>query len=419
MLLRTLRERPDLAHHVRQIHAPAVNPDKQSAQAIYNLTTDLAELIRTCPNTQSLNGMHPIHHSGELPNDILAALATSKELKEHMWLLEGSGRLPQPVPFILDYHKNWTKLETLVVKENSVVLSQGSMYSILRQLPALQHLALVGLSSLSFHDGTLQALSGLRSLRLEALEGLTDLGLEQVLPKTAGTLRSLVLIDLDVKSLRTVSNILSNFSKLKRFTFAQDTPPGLPLGGDMVLAVDRPLLQSPSLTYIHWELLIPGSANHALSKSIQAHGFPALTTIKVPSDTDGTFQSICRPLARKHFTQAEIKAYEREEAKDYSQDLAYAKTAAQLRIRGSRTTPAVNVVVQDEGDVQFTHVIGGYLGDVRSRISYELEPGFAGMSRALARVEDVVDCETFECNGGRRGRKRHVFKRRRELQGLF
>lgn len=419
LLLRTLRERPDLAHRVSRIHASTGHVSQRSDQRRSDFIADLANIVRACPNLKAFDGMYTGYRSGEASDLLLKALAASKDLREYVWLLEGRGSHPQELPSFLNQHTSWAKLETLVIRESGIFLGQGSMYSILRRLPALQQLALVELSSFSFHDGTLQALTGLRSLRLEALEGLTDLGLEQALPKLAGSLQSLGLIDLDIKSLRTLSNILVNIGKLEKLTFVQDSPPGLPLGAEVSMATEIPLLSSSSVSYLYWEIPIPGSANQAIETSIRLGGFPSLQTLQTPCDSDGIFQALCRPLARKQLTEPQVKAYEREETKGYSRDLAHARTAAQLRIRGSRHTPAVSVVVQEEDDVQFTHFIGGYVGDVRSAITYELEPVFEGTSQALGRVEHVVNSQTSDCVVNKKVKKKHRVERRRELRGLF
>lgn len=391
-----------------------------SGQERRNLTTGLADIILACPNIEACVGLYRQYCNGELPDELSAALATRGSLREHLWLLEERESTVQSQLQFFKCHEKWSNLETLVVREGGPFLSSGNMYGVLRQLPTLRDLALIGLSSSSFHDGTLQALTGLRSLRLEALQGLTDLGLQQSLPKIAASLQRLSLVDLDIKSLRTLSHVLANFSRLCKFVFVQDGPPGLPLGADVTLAKELPLLSSPSLTYLHWETLIPGSANQALETSIRKKGFPCLRVLRVPCDADGSLQSLCRPLARRQLTEQQVKAYELREAQGYTRDISHARTAAQLRIRGSRHTPAMSVVVQDDDShVQHTHVIGRYLGDIQSHITYNLEPDFEGTSQALGRLEDMIEGKTFACPSSKRGRKSHAVKRQRELKSLF
>ncbi|KAL1301705.1 hypothetical protein AAFC00_005914 [Neodothiora populina] len=438
LLLRTLQSRPDLARSVRRIQAPHLQYLKQADRWQQDLVMDLAEIILVCPNLEYFDGMYPDFHSGQRPGDVIAALATREHLRQHMWFLDGGAVGQNALLTFFKCHEKWTNLETLVIQEKSPTLGPGSIYGILQRLPSLHHLALIGLSTSSFHDGTLQALTSLRSLRLEMLEGLTDSGLQQALPRLATSLQSLSLVDLDIKSLRTISCILSHFSRLTHLSLAQDNPPGLPLGADVNFATDTPLLASSTLTYLHWDILIPGSANQALESSIRAGGFPWLRTLRAPCDADGALQTLCRPLAKSRPRDADIRAYEHIESRGhYTRDLTHAKTAAQLRMRGSKAkaTPGVKIVIQNDDDhdhddnndndsgethkVHFTtHVVGQYLGDVRSPLEYSLSPDFRGIRQTLGRLGHVVEGEVYECTSGRKGR-RHVGARQRDVMGLF
>ena len=102
----------------------------------------------------------------------------------------------------------------------------------------------------------------------------------------------------------------------------------------------------------------------------------------------------------------------------YTRDLALARTAAQLRTRGSKRAPAVSVIIQEESHVQYTQIMGRYLGDIQSKITYTLEPDFEDTKQALGRVGDVVGWETWECPNSKK-KRRHVTTRRRELKSLF
>lgn len=420
LLVRTLQGRPDLASQVLRLYCPLDTDENLSGQERRNLNTELADIILACPNIEACVGLYRQYCNGYLPEEVIAALATRGSLKEHLWLLEEGESTVQSQLQFFKCHEKWSNLETLVVRESGPFLSSGNIYGVLSLLPTLRHLALIGLSSSSFHNGTLQTLTGLRSLRLEALHGLTDLGLQQSLPKIAASLERLSLVDLDIKSLRTLSHVLANFARLCKFVFVQDGPPGLPLGADVTLAKELPLLGSPSLAYLHWETLVSGSANQALENSIRKQGFPRLRILRVPCDSDGSLQALCRPLARRQVTEQQVKAYKLREAQGYTRDVSHARTAAQVRIRGSRHTPAFSVVVQDDDShVQHTHVIGKYLGDIQSQIAYNLEPDFEGTSQALGRVEDVIEGKTFACSSSKKGRKSHAVKRQRELKSLF
>ena len=418
LLLRTLQGRPDLASRVRRISVAAGICDEQSDQARQALTIGLGNIVRQCRGVRVLCGWYPQISNGRVLDNFNETLVAGGELREYVWLLDGIGQAQQRLPLFSGNPNHWERLETLVIRETVPVLTQGSMYSILHQLPALQHLGLVGLSPQVFHDGTLQALTGLKSLRLEALDGLSDRGLGQTLPRLASSLRNLSLVDLDIKSLRTLSLILTSYHKLRRFTLVQDSPPGLPLGADVTLAVDLPILGSPSLIYIHWEILVPGSANQALETSIKSGGFPSLQILRAPCDSDGALQSLCRPVTRRSLSVKEAEEYRHQDTSGYTRDLALARTAAQLRTRYSQHTPAVSVVIEDGGSVQHTQIVGQYLGNISSNIAYDLESDFEGTRHALGRVEDLLKCETLTCYNARK-RKSHVVVRKRKLEGLF
>ena len=65
---------------------------------------------------------------------------------------------------------------------------------------------------------------------------------------------------------------------------------------------------------------------------------------------------------------------------------------AQVRIREMRALRhSMSVVVQDEeGVMESEHVIGGYLGDIGSKVEYCLESDVEGGEEALGEVRDVL-----------------------------
>ncbi|GAB7356432.1 hypothetical protein MBLNU459_g7205t2 [Dothideomycetes sp. NU459] len=376
---------------------------------------------------------------------VTSALATRKALKEHVWMINGrpeptehhipSPSRPRSTSFLhvvdpsidfIQVHGMWKKLETLIIcATDAHLLGPATMYGVLAKLPALKHLMLSGLPAHVCHDGTLQSLKGLSSLRLENLSGVTDQGLERLAySRVALSLRSLSLIALDIKSLRTVSRIFASFPHLSRFTLLQDTSPGLPLGAEVSFALNTPVLVSSSIEHLHWDILVPGSANEALAHSVRTNGLPALRSLRAPCDCDGSLQALCRPVPRRSLTRSTVQAYKHEEdVKAYTRNLAHARAAAQLRIRNSRQLPGgVSLVVQDEGDAPAQTIpVGGYLGSMESGVEYCLEPDFEGAEEAVGRIEDLYRvggirdiCENWE----RKGRKGHVGRNKERMLDL-
>lgn len=432
LLLHTLQAKPGLGVLVKNIN---LTKEHQTSLEREDVAKCVALIIRCCPELQKLNGFTHRHPSRAPTDLILTALSTKNGLREAVLHLTGNGAGGEPKSNFYQIHQRWSKLETLVILDTPgyPFLEPGSLYSLLRHLPALQHLALAKLGPKSFHDGNLSALGRLKSLRLESLSGVKDYGLEQLFsPTTIVSLESLALIEMDIKSLRTISALLSNFRNLKRFTLLQAMPPGLPLGAEVTSARGLPLMHSASLTYLHWETLDIGSATRALAQSICTGGFPRLRKVRVPCDSDGSIQAVCRPLAYRSLTASEIRACERverqekEEAEYAGGSLARARVAAQLRLRTSRRVPAVNIVVQDEQGVRNVHVIGQYLGDIRSRVRYCLEPDFARTDHAVGRLDDLMEYQDGGGDCEQHGKKRssssssRVRKRlQREVQSLF
>ncbi|KAJ9621338.1 hypothetical protein H2203_007390 [Taxawa tesnikishii (nom. ined.)] len=377
LLLRTLQESPNLAFFVRHVEMGydlrsecMAGGGKQT-----HTSTMIASIIKACPNLESVGGFYPIFGL-ETHEPIIEALATRTSLREHVWLLSpdrhshsadsyGDGisvrKTSDPTSSLLRMHMFWAQLENLVIHGlDASTLGTGSVYGILRKLPSLQHLVLSNLPSHTCHDGTLQALPALASLRLDSLPGITDRGLVSLVsthqPLTR-SLRSFSLVDQNVKELRTLSSLLSSLPELLSFTFLQQTCPGLPLGVSHLLFSNPTsvkgrtlLLASSSLRDLHWDILIPGSATQALAQSIRNGGFPALEHIRAPAD-DGTLQAVCRPVTRLPLEEQEVREWERVETVGYSRKLDHARTGAQIRVRESR----MRIAQEENGGAREKH----------------------------------------------------------------
>jgi hypothetical protein len=190
-------------------------------------------------------------------------------------------------------------------------------------------------------------------------------------------------------SMRTIQILLANLTRLRRFRFVQNTSPTLLVGGG--LHNRRDTLASPSIQHLHWDTLIPGQAIDSLAQSIKSGLFPSLRTLKAPSDPNGALQALCRPIHRQSLTASDLKFFEMVDQDRYTRSLRLSRLQAQLHIREIRSRPSLSVVVSDEEDqTHQTHVIGSYLGDVRSKIEYLLEPDVMGEQEALASLQGVM-----------------------------
>lgn len=192
-------------------------------------------------------------------------------------------------------------------------------------------------------------------------------------------------------------------------------------------------------------------ATSLLATSIQEGGFPALHHIRIPHDPQGLIQNLCKPLfaALTPYEVASLmttssrrvgsngfsidiqnlpdtQKVERFLVTDYrpssvradsglgSSSMSSAadqcalsplrsRIAAHCRILAARKEAAMKIqVVDPNGAVCVNDVIGGYVGDVASQISYELEPdriqtsntsvcGSSNRSEWLIGVQDLID----------------------------
>lgn len=341
LLRRTLRERHLMARHVRELHLPDFQTMYQQAgierEEIVNL---VASLVMACPSLEQLVGFHvPFTQSFDR---LSYALATRPKLRERVWLLsEPADWYPDkededeannyylaacdPTERFLDLNSAHPLLSTLVLHRSSgdfaPTLNFRAIIGTLRQLPMLQHLSVSELPATSFTNMTLNALPPrLRSLRLENLPGVNDKGLQKFATSHLATsLEKLALINLEVSSLITITNILSeHLSKLQRFTIAQYRTP------DLHSRSSLPDFSGPSLTFIHFEFrsqsgppIDPFSpetrksmefpfatpepisclATSLLAMNIKEGAFPALRRVRIPHDPQGLIQALCKPRA--------------------------------------------------------------------------------------------------------------------------
>lgn len=402
LLRRTLRERRALAQHVREIKVPRLQLD---GKAVDTKTLDLvASLVMACPNLERLIGFYPVY--GHDFDRLTHALSTRPNLKEHVWIVGENASitersLKQLPPGLMDaeqgdsflhFHDRWRSLSTLFLySQKQAVLERDLFLQMLHRLPALRHLCISSFDVDDFDDVTLQSLPPLQSLRLQDLEGVTFWGLsEYSRNNSAKSIRHLSLVNLDITYISAISNILLHLASLQRFTLVQESSPEVAVG-DLVF---QPVIASQQLQYIHWDILLPGSANENLASSIRAGGFPSLRTLRAPSDHDGQLQMVCRPRAQIVLPSDKYsKAYRASDevgTGGLGRTLFTSRKLAQQRIESARNSVKFKVIVEDEGVVQEVFDIQGFMGTIGSRIAYNLESDVPGNDNALIDFPDLI-----------------------------
>lgn len=407
LLLRTIEEAPSLAYLIRRVHVPSTLAIELDNEAPLPIERRLAnrlvyEVIDKCTELELITGFNPA--ATREKTEWCKLFFSRERLGAHAWMLD----LKQPLNFsssqFADMHGRWQWLDTLVLcktDEHDTKLGPGMISAVTNRLPSLKHLVVSGFGKEDFHNGTLLSLSALTSLRLEKLPGVNDQGIFQLShSRNAFSLESLSLIDLELASLPTIQTLLSNLTRLRRLRLVQDASPSLLLG--TTPWNKRNALWSQTLHHLHWDNLIPGDAINVLASSVQSSHFPSLRTLKVPSDPSGTIQALCRPIARHVLTAADLRFLAAHEQQDrYVRSLRLARLQAQMRVRESRARPSFSLVVSDEEEgSEQRHVIGDYLGDVRSGIEYSLEPDVDGEEEALSSVESVCGMASTKMEGG-------------------
>jgi hypothetical protein len=339
-----------------------------------------------CTNLKRFTGLHiPFDHEYDR---LTHALSTRRRLKEKIWMLKGiedgwdgegnyrtnartirgDGSIDNGDVF-LSCHFNWPSLETLMLfGQDSGNLDYRAFVGTFRTLPSLKNLLISGFNKSQFNDRTMAALPlNLHSLRLQDLPGVTEKGLYRFIDSSVVmSLRSLSLINLDLKSARHLSRLFSFSPFLKRFTLTQSMSPDI----DPARPLPKPIYQSSSLEFLHWDIspFYNPSITH-LADCIQSNAFPSLRRIRVPCD-DGTLQALCRPRADI------ARASDADTASSLTlrSSLSVARMAAQERLEAKRLEALLVVVVTDEdGLVQSNMIYRNFMGTLSSRITYVLE----------------------------------------------
>ncbi|KAK4697666.1 hypothetical protein P7C71_g432, partial [Lecanoromycetidae sp. Uapishka_2] len=353
---------------------------------------------------------------------------------------------PEQKGTFVSYHNTWSHLTTLFLHSPTLGILEKDIFvnfkknsgrpnmirgpGILNRLPSLEHLCISNFDMDDFDDVTLQHLPPLHSLRLQDLEGVTFWGLSEFSrTRNAFSLRTLSLVNLDITYISAISNLLLNLKNLKRFTLVQDTSPEV-AEGEIVI---QPIVASHQLEYLHWEIIVPGTANHNLAASIRANGFPRLRTIRAPADHLGLLQALCKPRAQIELPSDWASPINSHRLPPGS--LRAARRDAQQRIEDAWSTVQFKVTVEEDGIIQEIFDLNGFIGEIGSRITYSLEPDVPGSDIALVDFEDLMspsvreDGERESCKGlwnakhpagkawwghRERGRWRHV-----DLQQFF
>ncbi|KAL4780933.1 hypothetical protein BJX76DRAFT_27967 [Aspergillus varians] len=337
LLRRTLRERKLLANLVLELRVPQIDllftTGKHTGGQLQEYRDLVASVVMVCPNLERLLGLTiPFNHEFDR---LTHALSTRRKLKEHTWILceatqtsEASPRStscpgslgPLQMFEFLDYHTSWTNLETLMLYGLSQTALEPSVFlRMLNLLPSLHNLCISNFDADAFADSALLCLPSLETLRLENLPGVTDAGLTQYTSRPESlALKSLVLIEPNIDSLLVISKILASLRSLERLKIEQ-TEKCPTLNSDGIIF--QPLLASPSLKYLHWDVACPNPStaltrldfapfakplqhvetpNSHLAQSILAGGFPHLDALRAPSDIEppGALQAVCQPIPR-------------------------------------------------------------------------------------------------------------------------
>ncbi len=406
LLRRTLRERRVLGQYVRELKVPDLQRRDGFASREGTEYLDLvASVVMSCPNLERLVGFYPVyeHQFDRLTH----ALSTRRKLRQHVWIIgDNAGQKEKSrkqIPFgglqheqaaaFLQYHEMWDSLDTLVLHSSSVgVLPHDLFIGAFRRLPSLKHLCVSNFSADHFNDLTLQALPALHSLRLQDLQGVTDDGLMRLASiSSLHHLQRLSLINLEIMSLPVVSRLFWNLPDLLRFTLVQENSPELPVGGFAM----QPIIASSSVQYIHWDILVPGTANGSLAESILAGGFPELKRLRAPSDHHGVLQNVCMPRAQIALPSDKYSSAQRQAVSSHKnrhmRSLFAARKEAQERIEEARTFVQFRILVDEDGILQEEYDINGFLGMIGSRIVYSLAPDLPGSDNAVIDVPDLLD----------------------------
>lgn len=352
---------------------------------------------------------------------------------------------PDQSKLFLSHHTNWTSLTSLLLHCNTGGIIDHSLFiSTFAALPSLSHLHLSKFPANSFTDETLNALPALNSLRLDSMLGVTDTGISRFVGRSEShSLQSFSLIDTPLLSLPVLARLFSSLISLTKFTILQTPAPHLAEETSIWL---QPYLASNSLKYLHWEVAAPNNrATQVLAKSIEASGFPALRKLRAPCDHDGALQALCRPLFVVDFPlqianpsrspvapnpngrfMSPVRTFsnDRKMSNDRGRkspestvssrhgstngmavttsstvgtnprSLFAARQRAQARIDVAKFKPQYEIrVFDDTGLLTEKLEVGGYLGNMTSKIEYDLSSDVAGSDQAVVSVENLLGGE--------------------------
>jgi hypothetical protein len=465
LLRRTLREQPALARYVLELRLSGFQTLHENASIEQEeIVALVASLVMACPNLERLIGFHP--PLTQSFDRLSHALSTRANMKERTWKLRDSITdlsheeddetdayylaARDPTERFLELNSNHALLKTLVLHQDDLhsemTLNFRATVGTLRQFPCLRDLSISNLPAVSFTNMTLNALpANLQSLRLENLPGIDDRGLQRFAASRFMTsIESLLLLDLEIASLVTISTIIS--TNLKSFSIAQYKAPGLSTRNSVSAT-----FASETLQYLHWEIRsdagpvpslplcsspdvqeeqsfpftnqepISCLATSLLASSIRDNLFPSLRRIRIPHDSQGLIQALCKPLAiallpcdvavlqsinsdtaesfrRKVKTlgnetivisRADSAIDSPSSSGEFPQTIpgpTRSRLATQARILAARKNALMTVRVYDPSDeLQVNKTFGGYVGQVSSRITYDVR---ADKGRAFGAAVD-------------------------------
>ncbi|KAJ5047141.1 uncharacterized protein L3040_002983 [Drepanopeziza brunnea f. sp. 'multigermtubi'] len=244
----------------------------------------LASLIVACPNLERFPGFYSAYDHEF--TKLVHALSTRAKLTEKVRIISAS-------PYRRQHRFNISADADPGGTIDSLVFTD-----IFYSSPSLENILVSSYPATSFNGETLLSLPSLKSVRLDNLPGVTADGLSSY-GSHARTdfLTSLSLISLPLLSQPVLTRLFSHLKSLVRSTISQAPSPSLPNGVEIYL---HPYLASSTLQYLHWEFTNPSDrqATDIFAKSTESGGFPALRTLRAPTDPDGTLQRLCRPRDR-------------------------------------------------------------------------------------------------------------------------
>lgn len=455
-----MRANPSLALLVRSIKAPSpdAGPVALTSRLLEQYEDSVAALVMACPRLERLSG--PAFTFNHCFSRLAHALSTRPDLKDMTWCvaplptavcghqsLENPARCapaampaaaalsPNSEAAFVEHHRRWSKLTSLAIHclPGASLGPRTLIASALAALPSLQHLHLSSLPANAFDDANLLSLPRLRTLTLSDIPGITSYGLSSFATRSNSRhLETLALCHTSLTVLPALARILSNLTSLVNFSLVQSFPPLMPETDSFILWM-MPYLASASVTRLHWDITshrdCANAADDILARSIAAGGFPALRSLRAPSDPDGIFQALCQPVDRidlpgDRFRSASFAPCPastpsspiRQLVKSptasslpgtvprYSPctDLGDARLAAQARIDAARESGAplrFRVTVRDEDDALVDDFgLGSYVGTVGSNIELNLLPDFGSSDQrgGLCGVADLVAVDAAE-----------------------